>query len=412
MNIAVSSTISVLLLCCMAIVSSSSSDPNPFTPFIRNQIHEQPDSSLDFESFGFSLNDVDTNYMWLDTVHVGTQFSNNPDSCLQPLRPLTLHPSSTVLNYGQALFEGMKAFRRKDGKIIVFRPEDNAKRLANGARRLLLPEVPASTFLEAVDSIVRSNSKFVPPAGKGALYLRPLLFGSEKSLGVKPAKEVTFCIYASPVGNYFKGELKCITLQAVRGYSRASRGGSGHVKASGNYAPSFFVQRQVRERGFDEALFLDSVSGEYIEEAGASNFFAVFAKTKTIVTPPLDSNTILPGITRSSIIELARSELGWNVEERNIHISELKGADEAFCCGTGASVTPVGVVNYFSGQFSGESDENDATIDDFEITFGDGITPGKVTETLYRTLLGLQNGDLEDRDILAKYSDWIHEVKP
>ena len=152
--------------------------------------------------------------------------------------------------------------------------------------------------------------------------------------------------------------------------------------------------------------------GEYIEEAGASNFFAVFTKTKTIVTPPLEYNTILPGITRSSIIELASLEMGWNVEERSIHISELKDADEAFCCGTGASITPVGVVNYFLGRFAGEDDNKDTSIDDFEVTFGDGISPGKVTETLYRTLLGLQSGDLEDERTLTKYSDWIHEVEP
>lgn len=151
--------------------------------------------------------------------------------------------------------------------------------------------------------------------------------------------------------------------------------------------------------------------GEHIEEAGASNFFAAFHDTKTIVTPTLDSGTILPGITRSSIIELARSELGWNVEERNLNISELKNADEAFCCGTGASITPVGVVNYLNGCFDDEDDEFEK-IDDFEVIFKDGNIPGEITETLYRILLGLQNGDLEDEEIMAKYSDWIHEVEP
>jgi len=153
--------------------------------------------------------------------------------------------------------------------------------------------------------------------------------------------------------------------------------------------------------------------GKYIEEAGASNFFAVFTKTNTIVTPPLETNTILPGITRSSIIQLARSELGWNVEERNLDISELKDADETFCCGTGASITPVGVVNYLSGE---SSDVDDLNIHDplhnFEVTFGDGISPGKVTEELYRLLLGIQNGDLDNAEVIQKYSDWIHVVDP
>ncbi len=251
-------------LCAIGVVSSTNFPASKSSAFIRKGSHEDPDPNLDFESFGFGLNGVDTDFMWIDTVEVDpasytAEFSNDPNICLQKLAALQLHPSSTVLNYGQALFEGLKAFRRRDGSIIIFRPHENAKRLANGARRLLLPEIPTATFLGAVDNVVRSNSKFIPPAGKGALYMRPLLFGSEKSLGVKPAHEATFCVYASPVGNYFKGALKCIKLQAVRGYSRAGRGGSGCVKASGNYAPPFLVQKQVRERGFDEALFLDCV---------------------------------------------------------------------------------------------------------------------------------------------------------
>ncbi len=245
-------------------VNSNNINPSVSKTFLRKQTHEDPDPSLDFESFGFSLNGVDTDFMWLDTVNLdptsnSATFSLDPNVCLQPLSALQLHPSSTVLNYGQALFEGLKAFRRKDGSIIIFRPHENAKRLADGARRLLLPVIPTTTFIEALDNVVRSNTKFIPPAGKGALYIRPLLFGSEKSLGVKPSNVATFCIYSSPVGNYFKGALKLIKLQAVRGYSRAARGGSGNIKASGNYASPFLVQRQVRERGFDEALFLDCV---------------------------------------------------------------------------------------------------------------------------------------------------------
>ena len=249
---------------CFKGVASNINPSSESKAFMRKQNHEDPDPNLDFESFGFGLNGVDTDYMWLDKVSVDSkshsaEFSDDPNKCLQLLSSLQLHPSCTVLNYGQALFEGLKAFRRKDGSIIVFRPQENAQRLASGARRLLLPEIPTSTFMKALDNVVRSNTKFIPPAGKGALYIRPLLFGSEKSLGVKPSNEATFCIYSSPVGNYFKGALKCIKLQAVRGYSRAARGGSGNVKASGNYAPPFMIQKQVRERGFDEALFLDCV---------------------------------------------------------------------------------------------------------------------------------------------------------
>jgi branched-chain amino acid aminotransferase len=171
---------------------------------------------------------------------------------------LQISPTATVLNYGQALFEGMKAFRRVDGSIAMFRPERNALRMQQGARRFLLPPVPTDIFVQAADAVVRANARWVPPFGKGALYLRPLLMGTGEDLGVKPSWESTFCIYCSPVGNYFKGGLKAIRLQAVKGFSRAAVGGAGAVKASGNYAPAFMVQRQVRERGYDEVLCLDA----------------------------------------------------------------------------------------------------------------------------------------------------------
>jgi branched-chain amino acid aminotransferase len=165
-----------------------------------------------------------------------------------------------VLNYGQALFEGMKAFRREDGSIAMFRPERNALRMQDGARRFFLPPVPTDVFVQAADAVVRANARWVPPFGKGALYLRPLLMGTGEDLGVKPSWQSTFCIYCSPVGNYFKGDLKAIRLQAVRGFSRAAVGGSGAVKASGNYAPAFLVQKHVKKRGYDDVLCLDAAT--------------------------------------------------------------------------------------------------------------------------------------------------------
>ena len=402
-------------------INSSTSAPQnaharAHIPFVRQPRHAEPDPNLDWASFGFGLNGVSTDYIWLDKVvskqeylQVGNaslslSFSKSAEKCLLSTRPLILGPSSTVLNYGQCLFEGLKAFRRKDGSVVVFRPEQNANRLAIGAKRFMLPTVPNEVFLEAIDSVVRANSKFIPQSGKGALYLRPLLFGSGEALGVKPSEEATFCIYAAPVGNYFKGDLKCISLQAVNGIARAARGGSGNIKAGGNYAPPFLAQKQVRERGYDAALFLDAVHGEFIEEAGASNFFAIF-KDGTVVTPTLDTNTILPGITRSSLIELARSELGLEVEERQISIHELKNdVEECFCCGTGASVTPVGIVSYSSDPCR----EIDGV--DFEVTFGDGKCPGPITQKLYKLLLGIQNGECSD--VQKKYRHWIHIVEP
>ena len=227
--------------------------------------HAPPDPSLPWDTFGFGLNDVRTDYMWLDKVLAAAStdakacaYSKSVEDCLVPLSPLSLAPTSTVLNYGQSLFEGLKAFRRADGSIALFRPEKNARRMMDGANRLMLPPVDEDTFVAAADAVVRSNARFVPPMGRGALYLRPLLFGSGEGLGVKPSTESTFCIYCSPVGNYFKGGLKAISLQAVEGYSRAAPGGSGGIKAGGNYAPPFQVQKEVRSRGYDEALFLDA----------------------------------------------------------------------------------------------------------------------------------------------------------
>ena len=226
--------------------------------------HPAPEANVDWDSFGFGLNGVRTDKMWVDTVPVDNQgnaeYSKVCENCLSPMGTLQLSPTATVLNYGQALFEGMKAFRRMDGSIAMFRPERNALRMQQGAARFLLPAVPTDVFVEAADAVVRANARWVPPFGKGALYLRPLLMGTGEGLGVKPSSESTFCIFCSPVGNYFKGGLKAIRLQAIRGFSRAAPGGSGAVKASGNYAPAFLVQKGVKLRGFDEVLCLDAVT--------------------------------------------------------------------------------------------------------------------------------------------------------
>jgi branched-chain amino acid aminotransferase len=216
---------------------------------LTNQ-HADPDPSLDWDSFTFSLNNVATDVMWLDTVPNNPYDGDNEKSysscindCLVPLGPIQLHPASTILNYGQGLFEGMKAFRRPDGNIVLFRPDKNGQRMHDGAKRFCLPPVPVPVFVTAADAIVRGNARWVPPSGKGALYLRPLLFGSGDALGVAPSPEATFAIYCSPVGNYFAATAngaanwKAIRLLAVRGYCRAAPGGSGGVKAAGNYAP-------------------------------------------------------------------------------------------------------------------------------------------------------------------------------
>ena len=365
--------------------------------------NKDPDPNVKWDSFGFGLN-ANVDFMWHDQIVPGDirrdSYSDNHRKCLKSVGSLSLHPASTVLNYGQSLFEGLKAFRRSDGSIAIFRPNRNAKRIADGASRLLIPPVPEDTFVKACHDLVRSNARWVPPYGNGALYLRPLLFGSGAALGVKPSIEYTFCIYCSPVGDYFKkaGGPRPIKLQAVRSYSRAAPGGVGAVKAAGNYAPCFLVQKEVRERGFDEALFVDCITGEGVEEAGASNFFAVFPD-KTIVTPSL--GTILPGITRDSVIELAQREFGYKVEQRRLTLSELSDAIEAFCCGTGASVTPVGCINIF--------EEDNIINTSKEIVFGDGDNMGKFTRDMRDLLLSIQMGTAND-EVLSKYAEWIHIV--
>jgi branched-chain amino acid aminotransferase len=224
--------------------------------------HMGADANIDWDSFSFGLNGVRTDSMWLNhaTVHENGKatYSSSTKECLTALANLEISPAATVLSYGQSLFEGIKAFRRVDGSIALFRPELNAHRMQRGAERFLSPPVPTDIFVHACEAVVRANAKWVPPIGKGALYLRPLLLGTGVALGVGPSSESTFCIYSSPVGNYFKGGLKAIRLQAVRGFSRAAVGGTGAVKTSGNYAPVFLVQQEVKRRGYDEALCLDA----------------------------------------------------------------------------------------------------------------------------------------------------------
>ena len=426
--------IMLLFVSCLVVLTMAKKEPRQ---------HAAPMAGIPWDDFNFSLNGVQTDAMWLQkctTTKEGdtTSFplmmdnnnnnnnNNNHHSCLQPFADISLSPAATVLNYGQGLFEGLKAFRRPtDGSIVLFRPTDNALRMADGARRFRLPTVPTETFRTAVHAVVRANARWIPPAGKGALYLRPLLYGSGAGLGVKPSTEATFVVYASPVGNYFPTTTdmtSTIRLQIVQGYTRAARGGSGSVKAIGNYAPAFLVQQQVRARGFDEVLCVDTDDNDCLEEAGASNLFLVLPNN-TLVTPPLTSGTILPGITRQSIIELARRECGCTVVERPIRLlseqqnNDLSQACEAFCCGTGAVITPVSCISVFDGEKEtarytfGGSGKNDSH--DKEDVMGTPESPkaGQLTRRLYKLLTGIQSGTC-DPEVAERYKHWIDIVEP
>jgi len=281
-----------------------------------------------------------------------------------------------VLNYGQGLFEGMKAQRTEKGEIVLFRPAANAARMQAGALRLGMPPVPEEMFISAVKAVVEANSRWVPPSGRGSLYIRPVLWGSGPILGVAPAPEFTFMIYTCPVGPYFKGGMTPISLKVTDEYHRAAPGGQGGIKAIGNYAAGVVPSKMAKKEGFSEIIYLDAVEHRYIEEVGAANFFCV--KDGTLHTPPL-KGTILPGVTRMSIIQLAQ-DLGYKVREEPLDISVALSADEASCSGTAAVISPIGTIQHGART----------------ATYCGGKV-GETTRKLYDALVGIQLCQQPDR---------------
>lgn len=278
------------------------------------------------------------------------------DARITPYGPLTLDPATAVLHYAQETFEGMKAYRHPDGSIWSFRPEENAARMVRSSHRLALPVLAVEDFVQAVDALVRIDQRWVPDpnaegAGEKSLYLRPFMFASEAFLGVRPAQHVTFMVIASPAGSYFKGGVKPVSLWLTEEYTRAGRGGMGAAKTGGNYASSLVAQQQATAHGCDQVVFLDAQEGKYVEELGGMNMYFVYADGH-IVTP--ETGTILEGITRASIIELA-GKMGHQVEERKFSIEEWREGVtsgeivEIFACGTAAVVTPVGELKWDGG---------------------------------------------------------------
>jgi branched-chain amino acid aminotransferase len=278
------------------------------------------------------------------------------DARITPYGPLTLDPATAVLHYAQEIFEGMKAYRHEDGSIWAFRPEENAARMVRSSDRLALPVLEVDDFVEAVDALVTVDQRWVPQnadleAGEKSLYLRPFMFASESFLGVRPAQHVTFMVIASPAGSYFQGGVGPISLWLSEDYTRAGRGGMGAAKTGGNYASSLLPQSEAIAQGCDQVVFLDGEEGTYVEELGGMNMYFVF-KDGRIVTPAL--GTILEGITRGSIIELA-GKMGHQVEERRFSIDEWRegvaSGDivEIFACGTAAVITPVGELKWAGG---------------------------------------------------------------
>ena len=282
-----------------------------------------------------------------------------------------------VLQYAQTVFEGMKAYTTQDGRIVTFRPDLNASRMADSARRLEMPVFPEDRFIQAVVDTVKANAAYVPPYGSGAtLYIRPYMFGSNPVIGVKPADEYQFRIFVTPVGPYFKGGVKPLTIR-VSDFDRAAPHGTGHIKAGLNYAMSLHAIMDAHNQGFDENMYLDAGTRTKVEETGGANFLFITKEGK-VVTPK--SNSILPSITRRSLLYVAKEYLGLEVKEREVYLEEVKDFAECGLCGTAAVISPVGkIVDHGK-----------------EICFPSGMEAmGPVTQKLYDTLTGIQMGRLE-----------------
>jgi branched-chain amino acid aminotransferase len=311
------------------------------------------------------------------------------DAQVRAREPISLDPAAAVLHYGQEIFEGLKAYTRGDGSIALFRPEQNARRFQASAARLAMPELPESVFLQAVDELVKIDSAWIP-GNEGSLYLRPFMFATEAFLGVRPSYEYLFVLIASSVGSYFKGGAKAVTVWLSDRYTRSAEGGTGAVKCGGNYAASLLAQAEAIEHGCDQVVFLDAAEHRWIEELGGMNVFFVF-DDGSLTTPPL-SGTILPGITRDSIITLARGE-GRTVREERYSIEQWRTdaasgkLREAFACGTAAVVSAIGRIKSASG----------------EILIGDGAG-GPITAALKAKLVGIQRGDVADSE------GWVRKI--
>lgn len=291
---------------------------------------------------------------------------------------ISVHMAATGLHYGQEAFEGMKAYRGKDGKIRLFRWDENAKRLIRSAEGVLMAQVPMELFHEAVLKVVKLNEKFVPPYGTGAsLYIRPLLFGSGAEVGVRPAKEYTLIIFVTPVGPYFKEGFNPVKIAIVKDSDRAAPLGTGTFKVGGNYAASLRGVMKSHDAGFSSPMYLDTKEKKYIDEIGAANFFAI--KGNTYITPKSDS--ILASITNMSIIQLAE-DLGMKVERRPVAVDELESFDEAGACGTAAVISPIGeITDLETGKI---------------FKFCKDGKPGPKSTKLYETLVGIQYGEMKD----------------
>ena len=339
-----------------------------------------PRTDIDWSKLGFGFTDVNCHvrYTWKDGAWGEAEFVKDPY--------ITMHIGASCLHYGQECFEGMKAFRQESGKIVIFRPEENAMRMFRTATRCVMPPVPVEMFVDACEKAVAANEEFVPPYGSGgSLYLRPLLIGTGPQIGVAPAHEYTFMVMVMPVGAYYKGGLKPVRAVILDDWDRAAPHGMGDVKVGGNYAASLYAHEKAKHDGWPVGLYLDAKTHSFVEEFSTSNFLGIKADG-TYVTP--DSCSVLPSVTNKSLRECA-ADLGWKVECRPIPYEEIREFSEVAACGTPVVVTPVWEITRGADVIK-ISDEN-------------VVVPH--LQKLYDTVQGIQYGVLEDKH------GWCREVK-
>ena len=336
--------------------------------------------NIDWDNLGFGY--VETDYRYLSTYKDGKW----DEGGLITDSNVVLNECAGVFQYAQTIFEGLKAYYTKDGHIVCFRPDLNAIRLDESAERLVMPKLPEGRFIEAVKEVVKANKDFVPPYGHGAsLYVRPYMMGTNSVIGVKPADEYQFRILTTPVGPYFKGGAKPIKIR-ITDFDRAAPHGTGHIKAGLNYAMSLYAITDAHKEGYAENMYLDAATRTHVEETGGANFIFI-TKDGTLVTPKSDS--ILPSITRRSLMYVAEHYLGMKVEHRPVHVDELKDFAEIGLCGTAAVISPVGLIHTKDGDI-----HVSAGMDDM----------GPITKKLYDTLLGIQHCEIEAPE------GWIVEI--
>ena len=335
--------------------------------------------NIDWGNLGFNY--IKTDYRYISYWKDGKWDDGN----LIEDNMLTISEASTALHYGQQCFEGLKAYRTKSGKIQLFRPDENAKRMNNSLSKLLMPEIPVDKFIDACKQVVKANEHFVPPYGTGGtLYLRPFVIGVGDNIGVKPATEYIFVVFCLPVGNYFKGGMTPCNFM-IADYDRAAPHGTGANKVGGNYAASLQPHKVAVDRGFADCIYLDPATRKNIDEVGAANFFGITRNNK-FVTPK--SSSILPSITKYSLMHIAEHYLGMKVYKRAVPIDNLDVFKEAGACGTAAVITPIGGIEY-NGHLH---------------VFYSETEVGPVIKELYRILSGIQFGDIEGPE------GWIFEV--